>query len=102
MLALKAIATANTEAQTEAAPLIPQSQGVKAGDFARPSPIPMGNGIPIKKPMGKRVAVANRIRMGVVDASKARITWGVIVPNAAKTQRSVRSRLIPEVVDRVK
>ena len=74
MLALRAIATAKTDAHTEAAPLIPQYQGVKAGDFAAPRRMPKGNGIPMKKPMGNNMAVARRIRIIVLDASKVRTT----------------------------
>ncbi len=62
-----AIATASTEAQTDVAPLIPQSKEVKVGDLIDAIFIPRGNAIPINSPSGKRIPTAARIRTGVTD-----------------------------------
>ncbi len=67
MLKLKAIATAKTEAQTDVAPLSPQSQGVRSAALPEASFIPIGNAIPMKKPSGKRTPIAARIRTFVID-----------------------------------
>jgi hypothetical protein len=64
---LRAITTATTEAQTEVAPFIPQSQGVKEADLVDANFIPKGNGIPMNRPKGKSKLTATRIRVIVVD-----------------------------------
>ncbi len=67
ILEFKAIAIAKTEAQTEVAPFIPQSQGAMEPDLVDASFIPRGNAIPIKNPRGKSIAVATKTRIVVVD-----------------------------------
>ena len=53
MLELKDIIIASIDAQTENAPLIPQNQGVRYGNFFNAKSIPEGNAMPIKKPIGE-------------------------------------------------
>jgi hypothetical protein len=69
--------TASTDAHTDMAPLIPHRNAV--GAFGRNDAIfiPIGKGIPIRKPMGTSMAVAAAMRTGVVDESKRSMTIGV-------------------------
>ena len=92
MLEFKAIATASTDAHTEVAPLMPQSQGVSAVDLLAAAFIPSGKGIPINSPSGKRIAVATTIRIIVVDPSNMRLTYGVMAPKTPKTHNSTTRR----------
>jgi len=60
------ITIAITEAQTDVAPFIPQSQGVKEEVLADANFIPRGKGIPIKNPNGKSIPTAKSMRI-IVD-----------------------------------
>lgn len=60
---LMASTTAMTEAQTEVAPLMPQSQGVMAEAFFEANFMPRGNGIPMKKPIGASMKIEMRMRI---------------------------------------
>ena len=63
----RAITTAITEAQTDVAPFIPQSQGVREADLVDANFIPKGNGMPMNSPKGKSMPTATRIRAVVVE-----------------------------------
>lgn len=80
MPALKAITTASTEAQTEVAPFIPQSQGVMEGDLVDAIFIPRGNAIPINNPIGKSINTATRMRSVVAESWNVLIAYGASFP----------------------
>ena len=68
MLVVSAITTANTDAHTEVAPLIPNSQGISAGDRPDASRMPSGKAIPMNNPSGKRTPTATAMRRPVTLA----------------------------------
>jgi hypothetical protein len=68
MPAPSAITTASTEAQTDAAPLTPHNHGASAGASASARLMPIGNGIPMKNPRGRSVAIDTRTRTAVEEA----------------------------------
>ena len=96
MLELRAMATANTEAHTDVAPLMPHSQGVNAADLPDAAFMPMGKAMPMKKPKGKRTATAMRIRSGVVLPRKPLTAWGVRMPKTMSMPRRRDMRIIEE------
>ena len=49
--------------------MTPHSHGAIEGDSRSARPIPMGNAMPMKKPMGSRIATAIAILAGVEAAS---------------------------------
>ena len=53
-----AMTTASTDAQTDVAPLTPQSQGAIDGERCSARRIPSGNAIPMQKPTGSRMPTA--------------------------------------------
>lgn len=66
----RAIAIASTEAQTDVAPLIPQKNGVGASGIAETVFMPIGNAMPIARPIGAKIAAAVKMRVEVVADSK--------------------------------
>jgi hypothetical protein len=61
--------TTRTDAHTDAAPFTPQSQGAIDGTSRRARRIPIGNAMPMKNPIGSRIATATAMRSGVAAAS---------------------------------
>ena len=95
---LKAIETAITEAQTDVAPFIPQSQGVKEADLVDANSIPRGNAIPINSPIGKSITVATKIRGMVINHWNPLIAYGVAFPKIASVDTRRIRRTSAEVV----
>src|SRR4029077_15259935 len=67
------------------------NQGAKADDLTAAAFIPKGNAIPIKKPKGKRIVLATRMRRDVVELAKARNAGGVAIPKLNSTKISKNS-----------
>jgi hypothetical protein len=98
ILELKEIVTASTEPQTGVAPLIPQSQGVKALDWLEAIFIPRGNAIPIHSPSGKSIPAATRIRTVVLELRNRSVAPGVNLPKAYSMTRSRANRTMADLV----
>ena len=88
--------TARTEAQTDVAPLIPQSHGVKGAGFIEAIFMPIGNAIPMNPPIGKSITAAIKMRRGVTEAWKERMAKGVTKPKITRTHKRSNKREIPE------
>src|SRR5712692_3171770 len=94
MPALILTAIARTEAQTDVAPLIPQSHGVRELDRREASWSPRGKAVPIVNPRGKSMAVATRMRSEVRAAEKALIARGVKTPKRISAPSKTTRRMI--------
>ena len=88
-----AIITANTEAKTEAAPLIPQSPDAKDSNRRLDKLIPSGNAIPIKNPVGIRIPAETAIRIAAVWETNAFNRRGRNNPNEEMIARSKRRQM---------
>ena len=100
--------TASTEAQTDAAPLIPHSHGASDGFSRIARAMPTGNAIPMKKPSGTRIATETAMRIGVYPPAKCRIAAGVRAPNTTSTasrstmrSRAARGRFAASAVEKL-
>ena len=83
---------ASIDEQIEAAPFTPQKAGMSASNFPVDIFKPKGNAMPINSPNGRRMPVARRIRIGVVEESNALMTRGVKRPKIIKTTHSNNRR----------
>src|SRR5262249_21498884 len=92
----RAMATAATDAQTDAAPLIPHNQGPKRGDWRWAACMPSGNAIPIKKPSGNRAATAITMRSQVGAGRNASVAQGGTSPKRISTISSIDRRTTAE------
>ena len=87
MVELNAMATANTEAHTEVAPLMPQSQGVSVVDLLEATFIPRGKAMPMNSPMGKSMPKAKKMRMYVFNPWNLLMRPGVSHPSKTRIIR---------------
>ena len=87
----RAITTPSTDAQTDAAPLMPHRNAVGEPGCADAARIPITNGMPMTRASGARRATATAMRHGVVQPSVARSTTGVRKPAPTTTAASATS-----------
>ena len=83
--------TPNTDAHTDAAPLMPQRNAVGVSGRPDAARIPMTNGMPIAKLIGASSTTASAMRTGVVAPSLAWKIPGVTSPNRTTTPSSTSS-----------
>ena len=88
---LKPIAAASTDPQTDVAPLMPHSHGVRDANLVEAIFIPSGNPIPINRPIGKSIVIVTRTRVTIPEPSSMVKAKGTSVPKRA-TVRIRKSR----------
>src|SRR5580704_5922791 len=84
-----------TEASTDVAPLIPQSQGDKDGERFKAMRMPSGKAMPMKKPIGTSVKTDSRMRTTLDCVTDAVTTGGVTKPESTRMTKSATSRINP-------